>query len=200
MGHDLPTESAVEARDAAEGDLHGLQDSFRPFVVHAIQVDRRVDVGAIVAVSASSRVGVAKVVKHFQLAAASRTGETDDAVQFFVFGRLLSLEFVKVDFESFEGHVGAQQVNRTAAEGSHIVEGLELIQFAQGAHHRVPVHVPAAGQLAQMEEHTIAPPVAHQSFDGLEHSALRAGLAGQQVDQRRQVAVDPDRRVILARR
>ena len=152
---------------------------------------------AVVAMTAGLPGPIAEVAEDLLLPAAGAHREADHAVELLVLGGLALLERIEVDLQLLEGQIAADHVNGPAAERGHVGEHLQLVQLAQGVGHGAVVQLRAVREAFGAEVHQLVPPRAHELLDRPEHAPADLGLAGQQVDQRRQVAVQAQGRHVL---
>ena len=156
-----------------------------------------VQVPAIIAVIAARARSVAEIAEDLLTAAPGAGGKVHHLVQLLVLGGFALLERVEVDVELVEGQVAADHPDRPAAKRGHVREHLQPVQLAQRVGYGALIQTAEREQLAGMARDHLVPPRPHELLDRLEHAPADLGLLGQQLDQRRQVAVESHGRLVL---
>ena len=124
-------------------------------------------------------------------------GEVGHLVEFFVFSGLASFQGVEVDIQLFERLVPADHADRPAAERRHVSERFQAVELSKRVGEGRVVELAVIEQLAGAEMDHFVPSRADQPLDRLKHATLDFGLLGQQVDQCRQLAIEPHGRPVL---
>ena len=131
---------------------------------------------------------------------ATRPGhrKRNDTLQAFEFGSFPSFQLRKVDFQ-FRKWNSLNHVNRATSKRRYVIETIDFVQFAQSPLHGLPGHLRFLAKVLGRKVDPFTLPRTDSLFHQSQDVPPFFGIAWHHVDDRRKLAGDTNRGLVLLR-